>query len=160
MGADSAFRRFYEEQYETVFRTVFLLCRDREVAEDATQDAFVRALERWRRLGDTSWAGGWVTTTALNRARRLLRRRPGVPEPAEAAAGEPEAAIDLWRAVAGLPLRQQQAVVLHYRLELSGAEVAAAMSCGESTLRAYLTRARRTLEAALTEEPDGTRHDR
>ncbi|HEY7282202.1 MAG TPA: sigma-70 family RNA polymerase sigma factor [Actinomycetota bacterium] len=159
MGADGGFRRFYEEQYEAVFRAVFLLCRDREVAEDATQDAFVRALERWRRLGDASWAGGWVTTTALNRARRLLRRRPADPT-ALAPVGEQEAAIDLWRAVAALPLRHQQAVVLHYRLGLSTAETAAAMGCGDGTLRAYLTRARRSLERALTEEADGTRPDR
>lgn len=162
MTTDDAFRRFYEEQYGSVFRTVFLLCRDGEIAGDATQDAFVRALERWQRLENAPWAGGWVTTTALNRARRLMRRRPPLTQ-ASAGSDEPDLAIDLWRAVADLPLRQQQAVVLSYRLGLPAREAATVLGCGEGTLRAYLTRARRRLEAVLRdeeEESDGSRRDR
>src|SRR5712691_11183105 len=68
-------RALLREGGGAVFAAVFLLCRDRTVTEDATQEAFARAFERWDRLAAVPWAGGWVTTTAMNVARRSLRRR-------------------------------------------------------------------------------------
>jgi RNA polymerase sigma-70 factor (ECF subfamily) len=161
MSVDPEFLALYEREFGPVARTVFLLCRDAHVAEDATQEAFVRALERWNRLRNEPWAGGWVATTAMNLARRAMRRRGGrsastaVPDE-----GDRDAALDLWRSVSRLPLRQQQALVLHYRLGMPTAEVAAAMRCGESAVRGYLTRARASLRATFQEELDGARSDR
>jgi DNA-directed RNA polymerase specialized sigma24 family protein len=80
--ADSEFERLYETEVDSVFRTAFLLCRDREVAEDATQEAFARALERWSRPHGESWAGGWVMSTAINVCRRMLRRGRRIDPPA------------------------------------------------------------------------------
>ena len=153
---DWRFRALYEQEFNAVFRTVFLLCRRRDVAEEATQEAFVRAWERWRRLRDRPWAAGWVTTTAMNLARRALRRRP---DPIEETPGDPDpdAGLDLWRAVGTLPLRQQQALILHYRLGMPSPDVAAAMRCRVATVRAYLARARAKLRPMLEEATDGTR---
>src|SRR5206468_10629294 len=97
-----------------VFRAVFALCSDAGVAEDATQEAFARALERWRRLRDRPWVAGWVTTTALNSARRSLRRRGTEMQAQRPAHVDPDEALDLWRGVRALPHRQQEAVGLHY----------------------------------------------
>src|SRR5438093_5791870 len=100
VSVDPGFRLLYEEEASSVFQAVYALCGDRAVAEDATQEAFARALERWKRLRERSWVAGWVTTTALNVARRALRRRPPGPPGAPAASeGDPDAALDLWRAV-------------------------------------------------------------
>ena len=118
LNADPAFRQLYEAEAPAVFQAVYLLCRDRGVAEDATQEAFARALERWGRIGDHAWVGGWVMSTALNVARRSLRRRRSQPEPS-LDERDVDAAVDMWRAVRALPLRQQQAVVLRYRADLS-----------------------------------------
>ena len=71
---EPTFRALYEAEAEQVFRTVFLLCRDEDLARDATQEAFARALERWDRLQGEPWLGAWVTTVALNVAKRSLRR--------------------------------------------------------------------------------------
>jgi RNA polymerase sigma-70 factor, ECF subfamily len=79
MRADDRFRQLYEAEFGQVFRTVFLACRDEDLANEATQEAFVRALERWDRLADAPWVGGWITITALNVVRRRLRRRRMVP---------------------------------------------------------------------------------
>jgi DNA-directed RNA polymerase specialized sigma24 family protein len=69
------FVELYKTEHDRVFQIVYALCGDAATAEDATQEAFVRALERWDRLRDQPWAAGWVTTTAVNMARRMLRRR-------------------------------------------------------------------------------------
>jgi RNA polymerase sigma-70 factor (ECF subfamily) len=161
MSVDPEFLELYEREFGPVFRTVFLLCRDAHVAEDATQEAFVRAMERWSRLGQEAWAGGWVTTTAMNLARRALRRRGRLPpEATPDDDADRDAALDLWRAVASLPPRQQQALVLHYRLGMPTAEVATVLRCGESAVRGYLTRARAALRATFVEDLDGTRSNR
>jgi RNA polymerase sigma-70 factor, ECF subfamily len=145
---DPGFEELYRREHETVFRAVLALCGDRAVAEDATQEAFARALERWKRLRNRSWAAGWVTTTALNVARRLLRRRPvGAPDRADGR--DVDRAVDVWRAVRALPERQQEAVVLFYVVDLPVAAVAGAMGCSEGTVKAHLSRAREALRGSL-----------
>jgi RNA polymerase sigma-70 factor (ECF subfamily) len=113
------FVELYKAEHRRVFQIAYALCGDAATAEDATQEAFVRALERWDRLRDQPWAAAWVTTTAMNLVRRMLRRRrwlsgAGLTEVDLVADG----ALDLWQAVRRLPLRQQQAVTLHYVLDL------------------------------------------
>ena len=144
------FVELYRTEHDRVFQATYALCRDRATAEDATQEAFARALERWDRLRDQSWAAGWVTSTALNISRRMLRRRRWLPRsgPGEV---DPVAdgALDLWQAVRRLPRRQQQAVTLHYGLDLPVAEVARVMRCREGTVKAHLAHAREALRTQL-----------
>src|SRR3972149_9649766 len=71
-----------QESIEQVFRTewghaVSILTRvlgDLELAEDAVQDAFATALERWPREGTPRKPGAWIVTTARNRAIDRIRR--------------------------------------------------------------------------------------
>ena len=134
-----------------MFSAVFLLCRNRALAEDATQEAFARAFERWARLAPVPWAGAWVTTTALNVARRSLRRRV-LPLP-RSWSSPTDDAVDLWDSVARLPRRQQEAVILHYRLGTPIDEIAEVMGCQAGTVRTHLARARQALREALKEDP-------
>lgn len=156
MNPDPGFEAFYGDRFRPTFATVYLLTGNSAVAEDATQEAFLRAFERWRRLADQPWVAGWVTTTALNVARRKLRRRH---QPETVRSGHPDAeeVMDLWRAVRRLPLRQQQALILRYRLDMTVEDAAAAMGCGPSTVRAYAARAIRALRDALGDEDDAKR---
>jgi RNA polymerase sigma-70 factor (ECF subfamily) len=151
---DPGFRELYEREFPAVFRAVFLLCGDRQLAEDAAQEAFARALARWRRLRDQPWAAGWVTTTAFNVARRQLRKRPTMSVGPDAGQESPhDERLDLHAAIRALPTRQQEAVALHYLLDLPVAQTAAAMGCDEGTVKSHLHRARSALNRALF-EPD------
>jgi len=156
VGHEAEFGQFYESKARSVFSAVYSLCRDSDLAEDATQEAFARALARWDRLRSEPWAAGWVTTTALNVARRGLRRRP-VLQPASdpQASPSPEEAIDLWRRVRMLPRRQQEVVVLYYRLQMPVDEIARALGTTDGTVRTHLVRAREALRATLQEAADG-----
>ena len=62
--------------------------------------------------------------------------------------------MDLRGAMRRLPARQQEAVALHYLLDLPVAETAATMGCDEGTVKTHLARARRTLERALRLDDD------
>jgi RNA polymerase sigma-70 factor (ECF subfamily) len=151
---DAGFRDLYEREFVAVFRVACVVSGDRDVAEDATQEAFARALARWRRLGKEPWVAGWVTTTAINVAKRQLRRRP-VVESSSTPESDWEATLDVRRAIRGLPRRQQEAVVLHYLLGLPLEEAAQAMGCREGTVKVHLSRARTALAASL-EPPEST----
>ena len=93
-----------------------------------------------------------MTSTALNVARRALRSRPRPAPPDEER--DPDTTIGLWMEVRRLPRRQQQAVVLHYRLDLPVEDVAELMELSAGTVRTHLARARHALRRSLEGEPD------
>jgi RNA polymerase sigma-70 factor (ECF subfamily) len=87
----------------------------------------------------------------MNAARRALRRRLQPPE-LEAAPAMAEESLDLQQAIRRLPVRQQEAVVLYYGLDLTLDDVASAMGCRPGTVKAHLARARAALGEALAED--------
>jgi RNA polymerase sigma-70 factor, ECF subfamily len=167
MTATLTFEGFFLGQYPLVYRAVLAFCGDRELAADATQEAFVRAYERWNRLGKEPWAGGWTTTTALNLCKRMGRRalRRRAVERAGPSQNQDSGNEDWYsvhEALAQLPFRQRQVIVLHYFCDFSIVEVAELIHTSEGTVKAHLFRARRALgqnlatkEFHLTEEVDG-----
>ncbi len=160
MSPDPSFTELYEREFPAVFRAAYLMSGDRGVAEEAAQEAFARALARWGRLRSQPWAAGWVTTTALNTARRhLRRRRPTMPT--NAPEGEVDTIrLDVHAAVRRLPARQQEAVILHYLLDLPVTDTAAAMGCDQGTVKTHLSRARASLVRALSIDDESSPHTR
>lgn len=66
--------RVFREERGRVVATLIRLCGDIDVAEEAVQEAFVVALERWSDSGPPPNPGGWILTTARHRAIDRLRR--------------------------------------------------------------------------------------
>jgi RNA polymerase sigma-70 factor (ECF subfamily) len=155
------FVQLYQADHDKVFRVTWAFCGDRALAEDATQEAILRALERWPRLREQPWVTGWIISTALNVARRLQRRRRW-PHRAETApvgitgGADAAGAVKLWQVVRALPRRQREAVALHYLADLPVVEVARLIGCRVGTVKAHLTHARGALRAQL----EGARDDR
>ena len=139
------FEDFCRFEYQTVYRACFAFCGSRELALDATQEAFSRAFARWRRLSKEQWAGGWVMTTALNVVRRGMRRHPPTPLSNSIVMDDPDLRLDILEALRSLPLRQRQAVILFYLADLPVAAVAELMNASEGSVKAHLSRARRSL---------------
>jgi RNA polymerase sigma-70 factor (ECF subfamily) len=153
---DAAFEELYRREFGSVYRACYLLAGDAGLAEEAAQEAFARCLARWRRLRDQPWVAGWVTTTAMNHVRRTLRRRRREPSPPST---QPQARdladhLDLVGAIRALPPRQQEAVILHYGMGLTVADVGSAMGCAEGTVKAHLAKARAGLRTRLEVSAD------
>ncbi len=72
---DAALARAFRSEWGRIVATLIRLTGDWDVAEESTQDAFARALERWGREGIPGNPGAWLSTTARNRALDQLRRR-------------------------------------------------------------------------------------
>jgi RNA polymerase sigma-70 factor (ECF subfamily) len=146
------------------FRTALVLARDAADAEEAAQDAFVKA---WRALArfDRSrpfrpWLLAIVANEARNRRRAAGRRAQLVVRAAaetgagSGAAGSPELALlvaerdgALAAALARLAEHDRQVIACRYLLELTEAETAAALGCRVGTVKSRLSRALRRLRA-------------
>lgn len=143
------FETFYRRELQSVFRATFVFSGDRNVALDATQEAFARAFARWRRLRNKPWAGGWVMTTAMNlcRSHASYARRVESREEIELPGSHPAQGtrLDMRKAISTLSFRSRQAAVLYYIADFSVAEVADRMEITEGAVKSHLFRARKAL---------------
>lgn len=110
------------------------------------QDAVMRAAEQWTRI--RMYARPWIVRVATNLSIAQLRRasRSMIVLVDEAAVDESaELRLDVAGAVAALPVRQRQAVVLRYLADLDEATVASLLGCSRGSVKRHLHRATQTL---------------
>ena len=151
-------RDLYAASYARLVGTIGAVCGDRNEAEEAVQDAFVRLMANWPKVSRYDDPEAWVRKVALrqvsNRRRKALnglkaalRHGPpaDVPEPTAAA-------VDAERALASLPEQQRAVVVLH-RLGLDVDAIADALGVPVGTVKSRLARARAALSPLLREDP-------
>lgn len=156
-GDQDAFRALYQRTVGRVYAACLRLTADPALAEELTQDVFVRV---WRRLdtfrGDSAFTT-WLHRVAVNQVcsdRRAEGRRArrtamlGLDRP-EHAAPLPDQAIDLEHAIASLPPGARQAFVLHDVEGYSHEEIARMNGRTPGTIKAQLFRARRLLREWL-----------
>jgi RNA polymerase sigma-70 factor, ECF subfamily len=152
-GTGLDFDDFYRAQHGAVVATVWRVTGDGSSAEDIAQEAFAKALVRWRRVGRFDKPGAWVRRVAIRDAVRAVNRsRRSGPLPAEPPWPAPPVVLDdpeLAAAITTLPGNQRAAIVLYYLEDRSTGEVAELLGCGEATVRVHLRRARARLADAL-----------
>jgi RNA polymerase sigma-70 factor (ECF subfamily) len=161
-GPPPDFDTWYEEQHPLVLAALTVASGRPDVAADATDEAFVRAYERWERVRRMDSPGGWLYRVALNDLRRRCRRQAVEREllrrqaPPTTAAAPAVPSPHVWEAVRRLPSRQRTAVALRYILDLTEPEVARVMGVSRGSASASLATARRSLEAWLADDEPAT----
>jgi len=144
-----------------VFGLAYSFLRDREAAEDVTQEVFIKV---WRALSGFDGRASlstWIYTIARNTSLSALRARrpqsslsdPEVMEAVEAIDPVPSADVMVDRAtvlrlVDQLPAKQRQVIMLFYMEAQSHEEVAAMLAMPVGTVKTLLHRARARLSAA------------
>ena len=160
-GDGAACRTLVDRHLPRLHAMAARLLDDASEAEDICQDAFVKAWEvapKW--TPGRARFGTWLYGVALNGCRdRLRRRRPHDPDALEALADEgtgpsgqvvaADTATAVRRAIAALPDRQREALVLCHFQELPQAEAAGLLDTSVEALESLLARARRTLRDTL-----------
>lgn len=158
-------------QYQVqAVRAAYLITRDRALAEDIVQAAFLRAYERIGQFDAGRPFGPWFLRGVVNDAVKAATRRqrqvsleassegeatsladlladpsPGPADLAEAA----ETRQAVWAALGKLPPAQRAAIVLRYYLGLSEAEMADELACPPGTVKWRLHAARKRLRTLL-----------
>jgi RNA polymerase sigma-70 factor (ECF subfamily) len=162
------FDGFYRDTSRRLLRYAYGLSGDPAEAQDLVQEAYARAWQRWRRLGDYEDPEAWlrlvVHRLATDRWRRLGVRRGKSAGALPASVPAPsEDTVLLVRAMRTLPAAHRRALALHYLLDRSVAEIAAETGASAGTVKSWLSRGRAGLAAALgSEHPEqlteGARH--
>lgn len=154
----TSFEGFFEQHQDDLYRTLWLVTRNRFEAEELAQEAFVRVLEQWDRVSTMDDVRGYLYRTAMNAfrtsygrallaAKRSLRLLPA--DDAIAVIDERDAAV---RALATLSPRQRAAVVLTDMLGFRSEEAAHMLGIRASTVRMHASRAHAVLKETISRE--------
>lgn len=167
IGGLEALVRHYQVR---AVRTAYLIIRDRALAEDIVQAAFLRAYERIGQFDSSRPFGPWFLPSVVNDAVKAAARRKGQVSLEAGSEGEEASLADLladpgpgpgdlveaaeirqtvWAALGKLPPAQRAAIVLRYYLDLSEAEMADELACPPGTVKWRLHAARKRLRTLL-----------
>jgi RNA polymerase sigma-70 factor (ECF subfamily) len=163
-GDVEAYARLVDRHYTRCARVAERILGNREDAEEAIQDAFLRAFRALEDYEDRERFSAWLTRILVNQCRTMLartRRREAVfldvdlgelgHVAVDGRAGGPWPELD--RALAMLPDEQREALVLKYADDLTYEEMARITGAGESALKMRIQRAFARLRKLLQEVP-------
>jgi RNA polymerase sigma-70 factor, ECF subfamily len=162
-GDKSAFGELVSRHHSGVVTVVYRMCGDAGLAEDAAQDAFLKA---WLRIDTYRPVGAfrnWLYRIAVNSARDTLRRQRetvdiddlslqgNTPDPAATVARH-EQADRVQAAVLALPPASREVIILREYQGLSYREIADVLDIPRGTVMSRLNYARNRLRDSLAEE--------
>lgn len=151
------------EHYRRLVRLASLVCLDAADAQDAVQNALLRAWRSQHRLRDPARMKPWLDAIVVREAIRLNDRhrswlRRLFDGAAESAASPPVRVsgevLDLAAALDSMPGPQRAAIALHYEAGYSVAETAELLGIPHETARSRLRLARQRLRRDLSEETE------
>jgi RNA polymerase sigma-70 factor (ECF subfamily) len=154
--------RVFREEWGRVLAGLIGLLGDFDLAEEAAQEAFAIAAERWPRDGTPPNPGGWLAVTARNRAIDRIRRDRTLaaklpllaaepqtePEPEEAVLPDERLELIFTCCHPALATEAQVALTLRTLGGLSTEEIAAAFLVSPETMKRRLSRAKHKIKAA------------
>jgi RNA polymerase sigma-70 factor, ECF subfamily len=154
---ERAFEALFDDASDLLLRLSIVVCGNRDLAEDAVQNAWERAWRRRRDLRDADKAKAWLCAIAANEARMLARRgrlRSRVDallarrqqdrvEPTDGAS------IDIHAALAGLSADERSLLALRYVAGYSSPEIAEITGSSSGVVRVRLSRLNQRLRREL-----------
>ena len=167
LGDREAFEMIIRTQSRCLFAIAYGILQDREEAEDAVQDALLKAWKTRRRVRDPEKFPAWLATIGRNRAHDLARRRRPLPfarqteetidpEIDHSIVGEREKELNaqIHGALSTLPELHRMAIALRYFEEMDYAGIERTLGLSNGALRGILGRGmaamRKRLRPALT----------
>ncbi|MDR2721801.1 MAG: RNA polymerase sigma factor [Coriobacteriaceae bacterium] len=150
------FLELYERHVDTVFRVCRTYLHNTADVEDATQNVFLKLLDKPRDFESSEHEKAWLIRVAINHCKDVLKSSwnkrsdmEGIAEP-QAPRSDPAETYDETLAVVfELPENQRSCVYLYYYEGYSAAEIAAIVDKPHSTIRNYLSDTRKELRKRL-----------
>lgn len=151
----------YRAHHHDLTRLAFLLTGDMALAEDISQEAFIRAFGRWHDIRHRDAFEVYLRRTVVNLSRdqfrRRVRERSAIQELGHGATGSEEPQDlgqrdELLDALRALPQRQRTAVVFRYCEGLSERETAATLGTSVSAVKSLTNRGLTKLKELIQEE--------
>ncbi|MEU3663820.1 SigE family RNA polymerase sigma factor [Streptomyces sp. NPDC032940] len=155
---DGALHDFVESRRPALFRSAYLICGNRDEAEDLVQTTLVKVVLGWRRLQGLdnveAYARRTMYHTFIAGRRRFWRREQAYGEVPDRAGPEPdtETGLVVRAALARLTPRQRAVLVLRYWEDLSVERTAAVLGMRENTVKSHTARGLAALRAEVGRE--------
>jgi RNA polymerase sigma-70 factor, ECF subfamily len=153
-GDIESFGELCRRHYVAMTAVAYAVLNDRQLAEDAAQETFAKALVSLRNLKDSSRFTPWLAAICRNVANDMARARgragsiealPELPEKTK----DDRNFEDVARAVSTLPAHLKELVVMRYYDGLSYEQISAVLDISQGSINGRLTRAKRKLAKYL-----------
>jgi RNA polymerase sigma-70 factor (ECF subfamily) len=151
-------REAYDASYRRLVVQLLAVCGDQAEAEDAVQEAFVKAIGQGARFAGLANPEAWLRTVALNQLRNRWRRSavfrrimPHVPGSVATLDLSPDH-VAVVAALAEIPYDLRLVAVLHHIADLPVAEIATTLGIPDGTVKSRLVKARALLATLLSDE--------
>lgn len=162
-GDIGAYERLVREHRTVAFRTAYTITGDAAEAEDAAQEAFIKAYRALNRFRPGAPFRPWLLAIVVNEARNRrqsvgrhtgLALRAASETSPEMSAVASERREELLLSVNSLGENDRMVISCRYFLELSEEETATTLGCARGTVKSRLSRAVAKLRASMTKEQD------
>ncbi|HXE58580.1 MAG TPA: RNA polymerase sigma factor [Gemmatimonadales bacterium] len=161
-GDPVAERALYEAHVDRVYRLAYRLAGDPDLAQDFTQETFIRVFDRLKEFRGEAALSTWITSVALSvafnglrKAKRFRQREVALEQAAPVTGGsrraEPDLKERLARAIDALPEGYRAVFLMHDVEGYTHEEIGAALGVRSGTSKAQLSRARAKLREALAD---------
>ena len=158
---DKEITEIYMRNRQTVYRVCYAYMKNPADTEDAVQDTFVQMIRKGPVFENEEHEKAWLIRTAENVCRNVLRywwrRHEDIDDHYDLQSPDHSEADSLMQAVMALPDKYKTVVYLYYYEGYSSAEIAGMLGRPQSTIRNYMTEARRLLKERSGEDFDEER---
>lgn len=149
----------YKDVYDRNFPMVWHIClaymRNQQDAEDALQETFLRMMKSEKTFGDEEHERAWLIVTTQNVCKNMLKswwhKREAIEDHESNMTTKPYEVDSTLQMVMELPDKYKIPIYMYYYLEYDSAEIARILHKPKSTIRNYLSEARKKMKITLEE---------
>lgn len=162
MSTEQILERLMKEYGDSVFRMCFLYLKDYHLAEDATQETFIKAMKSYDSFLHNSKEKTWLIRIGINTCKNIMRTRwfrfPMMDIEEQQYLDMQNSIEELIEkdsissAIMSLKRKDRELIILYYYQELSVKEISGIMNKKENAINQQLRRARKKLKDYLKEE--------
>lgn len=161
---EAQFEELLQNYLKKVLRLVYLIVKDRSLAEDITQEVFLKAYKSISSFREESTLQTWIYRIAVNEAKKHIRSWSfrhlffraevdlGMIEDVQSAVLQNDRRRRFAQMVMALPPGYRQVILLHYYEELSVEEIAEVLGTSAGAVHTKLHRARKKLKGLMEKE--------
>lgn len=154
------FEKIYSENAQSIKRLCYLYLKDINLAEDATQEAFIKAYRKLSTFKNKSSVNTWLTAIAINTCKNIMRQKAfteHIPldearEIKTPSKSDPDTIISLNEALQSLPIDLRTVILLKYYRDLPIKDIAKITKAPETTVNYRLLKAKEILKEMLKED--------
>ena len=160
-GKESAYKEVIDLYGDQLFRTCYLILRDKEDAEDVVQETLIKVFNNIKNFKGKSKLYTWIYQIALNLSRDILRRKVDFLSFEDEWIGEEDPNFQIEKKIDKEVLKKElqalnpiysEVLVLFYLRDFSIKEIALILETSEGTIKSRLSRARVILKTELKKE--------